>query len=208
MGIKPPKGQPFKKGEPLKLACGGLIIPTEDGVDIKSAEDQAVEAEIEALLEDPFAEIAGDRKKRTLADLPLVKSSNTQVTFLTLALDMWGLETPGIARYLNLTHEQVEYIKNTDLFVQLRKEIFESIKYTQDSLIHGYLADKAKTAAVTIAKELVSKDGDRRLRAAQDILDRSGFRPVDRVDHTVMYKDELRIVRMQEKEVPFIPEEL
>jgi hypothetical protein len=48
------------------------------------------------------------------------------------------------------------------------------------------------------------KDGDRSLAAAKDILDRSGFRPSDRVEHVHKFEDELRIVYVKEQTMPMI----
>lgn len=196
-------------GQPFKLPNGVEIRPAEDegsGATVVTREEQRAEDEVEDVLADPFGE-DGTTYQRTLAD---VRTSAKQFNpiMLVLAYSMWGLDTTAIARLLEIEEAAVEAVMQNELFTDTRKEILEAIRYAENSTIHGYLSQKAKKAAITMGGMLNSKNIDIKMAAAKDILDRANFRPVDRVEHTHKFEDELRIVHVTEDATPAIEVEI
>lgn len=189
----------IERGKPLVLPDGTTVSKKEDGTKVIETKDQREAREfMDELLADPFLN-ANDTYQRTLADVTVTAKQFNPV-MLVLAYSMWGLDNQSIARFLDLTDDQVDRITTSDLFVRTRQEMLEAIRYAEAATIHGYLSEKARIAAATIAHALSSDNADTRMTAAKDILDRSGFRPADRVEHTHRFEDELRIVHLQETE--------
>lgn len=193
-----------KQGEPFTLPDGTTIHPgsgEKGNANTITRKIDPIEESDEELAEDVFE--GGLSFKRNLADLP-APQSRLNPLMLVLAYHMWGLDSTAIAMFLDLQEEQVEAVMCDDMFVAMRKDILEAIRYAEIGNIHGYLAQKSLRAARTVVKHMNSKDGDRSLAAAKDILDRSGFRPSDRVEHVHKFEDELRIVYVKEQTMPII----
>lgn len=194
----------IKKGEPITLPDGSIVLPEADatGSKVISAEvlqeRQAlaeVEQELMDELDDPFEN--GASVRRTLADLP-VPFKQMNVTLLCVAYNVWGLEDHAIARILDTNEYNVRAIIESDVGVRLRNELIESMRHAEAATVHGYLSRKAHAAARTIVASMKSTSADVRMSAAKDILDRTGFRPADRVEHVHKFEDELRIRYVQD----------
>jgi hypothetical protein len=192
-----------KTGEPFTLPDGTVIHPGsgEKGNANTIQRKLEIEETDEELVDDVFE--GGLSFKRNLADLPQ-SPSRLNPLMLVLAYHLWGLDATAIAMLLDLQEEQVEAVMCDDMFIAMRKDILEAIRYAETGNIHGYLAQKSLRAARVVVKHMNSKDGDRSLAAAKDILDRSGFRPSDRVEHVHKFEDELRIVYVKEQQMPMI----
>lgn len=189
------------KGEPLKLPDGSIVLPEADASGSKvvsktQQQDEAarkeVEEELGALLADPVNNEYGELYKRTLADVE-VDYARMNVTMLVLTYTLWGLDSYAISRVLNVSIDQVDALKETDLYMRTQQQVVEAIRYAEAATVHGYLAAKSHAAARVVAASLTNPSGDLRLAAAKDILDRAGYRPVDRVEHSIKFEDELRI---------------
>lgn len=188
----------IKKGAPLTLPDGTIINKDADGKTVvKTKEQQEAEAAIDEIADDPFEDEEIEFYQRTLADIT-VEPKQFNPVMLILSYTMWGLTANAISRYLAIPEEQIIEIQSSDLYAKTRKEMLEAIRYAEAGAIHGYLSRKARDAAITIAHAMANGKPDTKLKAAQDILDRSGFRPVDRVEHSHRFEDELRIVHLQE----------
>lgn len=194
------------KGQPLKLPDGTVVLPDVDasGSRLLSADEVAdneqaeeVERELDNLLVDPINNDYSSLYKRTLADVTH-EPSRMNVVMLVVAYTMWGLDSYAISRLLNVTPEQIETLQMSDLYSNTQKQLVEAVRYAEAATVHGYLTSKSHDAARVIATELKSRSADARLAAAKDILDRSGFRPADRVEHTHRFEDELRIRYIQD----------
>lgn len=214
------------KGEPFTTLSGTLVLPYPDSdgrtyitsIEIQEMEEEKarkeeleketsqIVSELNNELEDPFLQnpqnqkfVVNDFKARSLSDIQ-TDYKNMNVVMIVLSYTIWGLPPAAIARILNIDVNQVQDVQSSELFEETRKELIESLRYAEQSTINGYLANKAFLAAQTIASEMSqTKDRDRAMKAAQDILDRSGFRPVDRVEHSHKFGDELRIVHVEDK---------
>lgn len=192
------EGFVIKKGEPLRLPSGTIVHKDSDGkTTLETAEQQENRRLIDEALADPFDDGATDTYKRTLADIN-VSSKQFNPVMLILAYSMWGLEQYAIARFLDISEDQVRSVMASDLFAQTRKEMLEAIRYAEASSVHGYLTNKARAAAIVVVEQLTSNKPDVAMAAAKDVLDRAGFRPADRVEHTHRFEDELRIVHLKE----------
>lgn len=190
-----------KKGEPLKLPNGTIIKASDEGTEVVTSEEQEAEQEIDDVIADPFTN--GDTYQRTLADVR-VEAKEFNPVMLVLGYSMWGLDANAISRFLNLDTEMVEGIIGSDLYVETRKELLEAIRFAENASIHGYLSQQARTAAITLASGMKSKSMDVKLSAANSVLDRAGFRPVDRTEHVHKFDDELRIKYVKEGSTPNI----
>lgn len=188
----------IEKGQPLVLPDGTVIDKAANGKTvIKTPEQEAERRVLDEILSDPFADPKGDTFKRTLADVNVdVKQFNP--VMLILGYNLWGLDANAIGRLINLEVEKVKQVMDSDLFHRTRTEMLEAIRYAEAASIHGYLSNKSRVAAATIASMMTSKKDDVAMAAAKDVLDRSGFRPVDRTEHVHKFEDELRIVHILE----------
>lgn len=197
----------IEKGKPIVLPNGTELRPTEEGVpEVFTQDAQEAEQEIDDVLEDPFEDQL-ERFERTLADVNVTAKEFNPV-MLILAYSMWGLDMHAIARFLNLDVQQVQSVMLTDLFTNTRKELLEAIRYAEASSIHGFLSQQARQAAIVKATGLKSKNEDVRQSAASDILDRTGFRPADRVEHVHRFDDEMVIRYVKDEKAPNIELEI
>jgi len=199
----------IEKGQTLSLPDGTVVLPTENeyGEKLITREMRAADKELAAACEDPFDDDVADAFVRTLAYVSVdFKKMNS--TMVVLAYTMWGLNRYAISQLLSATPDQITAIQDSDLYLQLRRDMVEAIRYAETAAIHGYLANEAMKAARVMASALKSKDQDIKIAAAKDILDRTGFRPVDRTEHVHKFEDELRIKYVHEKSTKEIEVEL
>lgn len=193
------------KGEPLKLPDGTIILPEADAsgskvVDVATQQENAAHEQItreldEVLDADNVAEVSAT--KRTLADIN-VPFQQMNVYMLVAAYATWGLDDFAISRVLNVDIERVAATRESDTCARLRRDLVEAMRHAEEASVHGYLSAKSQAAARVVVNTLTAPNGDLRLAAAKDILDRSGFRPADRVEHVMRFEDELRIRYIQE----------
>lgn len=202
----------IEKGKPLVLRNGSKVLPTSDDVGSKvitadeieeHEEQQKVQAEIQELIERPLTNEFTDSVKRTLADVP-VDFNHMNVVMLVVSYTMWGLDEFAISNLMRVNSSTVSQIKQTDLYTKIRDELVEALHFAEEASVHGYIQAKALAAAQVMVKSLTSKKEDVRINAAKDILDRSGYRPVDRVEHTHRFEDELRIRYVSDPHIPTI----
>lgn len=195
----------INKGDPLPLFGGGHVLPSSDGGKpiVITPEEQQAENELGELLDDPITHAASDRYIRTLADV-WMPAKQMNVHMLVAAYHVWGFDHHSIASMLTTSPDAVLDILNSEHVSKLQKQLVEAVRYNEMGTIHGYLAASAAKAARTVVATLGARDGDLRLAAAKDLLDRSGFRPADRVEHVHRFEDDLRIVHINERPTPAI----
>jgi len=122
--------------------------------------------------------------RRTIADLPAPPQQlNTIAVILTYHL--FGLSDADIAHIINFTPSQVRSILESDASMKLQDTMLSVIREHDTSVIRRKLSEYEERAAKTIGELLKSSNvsASVRLSAAKDILDRSGHRPVDIVEH-------------------------
>lgn len=191
----------IQKGQPITLPDGTVILPQarDDGKRIVTSEQIAeeriakeVEEELEDLLDNPLDNGPATRYRRTLADIN-IDFDQMNVYMLAVAYDVWGLDAFAISHLMRASPEKVEAILSSETASEIRTQLVEALRFAETASVHGYIASQALPAAKAIAATLKSPSVDARLAAAKDLLDRSGFRPADRVEHTHKFEDELRI---------------
>lgn len=206
----------IEKGKPLTLPDGTQILPSADadGSKVLSAEkieQKKTADEIMVQLKDklaaPFDNDMTSPVKRTLADVE-VDFNQMNVIMLTLAYSMWGLDTFAIARLLKINDAAVDSIQSTDLYIQTKEQLIEALHHAEASTVHGFIQSKAITAANVVALSLASRKEENRLTAAKDLLDRAGYRPADRVEHSHKFEDELRIRYVTDPKIPTLDLEI
>lgn len=180
-----------KAGEAFTLPDGSVVYPNAEPDGTKVAINMGHEDEQEDDDED-IEFIEAPVLERTLADVPTDYKTMT-TTMIVVAYAAWGLNTFATSKLLNTTEDHIQAIRDSDLFDQLFKELKDGVRFSEAASVHGYLMANAKKAAKKVVRHISSKDGDRSLSASRDVLDRAGFRPVDRVDHHHTFDDELVI---------------
>jgi hypothetical protein len=195
-------------GEPFKLPDGTLVYP-HDNPGEKVVTPQEVEMNKE--LEDVFSAVDDGNFTasyvRSLADITLEPKQMTTVITI-LAYTMWGLPSHAVARVLGTTIENIDHIKSTDGYTRVQQELLEGIRYSEQATVHGYLTQKARSAATVMAANLKNRSPDVSMAAAKDILDRTGFRPADKIEHHHKFEDELRIVHVVDEPMKTIDVEV
>lgn len=173
--------------EPLILA-DGTKINTATGKVIKDRPDARKFVEIPAAGE---AQAIVAKTRRSISELPLAPA-HMNVVSLVLMYTMWGLHDIDIAITIGITNDQVKTIKKLEQYSKMSNEIKEAILDHDASDIRTYFQQSARTAAEKIVM-LVDEEGALGFAAAKDILDRSGHRPNDVVEHKHSFADALRI---------------
>lgn len=195
----------IEKGKPIVLKNGSTILPGDgSGSIVISAEDaeqekenQKIVNEITDLLQSPFDNEHSSSVRRSLADIS-IDFNHMNVIMLVFSYNTWGLDDHAIARILGVDTHQIDAIKSSDIYNKTREEFLESLRYAEQASVHGYIQAKAQTAAKVLVSSLTSRKEENRIAAAKDLLDRGGFRPADRVEHSVKFEDELRIRYVQD----------
>lgn len=197
----------IRKGEPIILPDGTTILPNPDelGRKVVTAPEAEFDDAIEDALEDPFDNGLDVRFKRTLADIT-IPMEQMNFAMLVVGYTLWGLEPFAIARIFNVPTSQIEHMISSELFTRVKAELLEALRFAETGTIHGFLAQHALKAAKKVATIATNMKAplDLQLAASKDVLDRAGFRPVDRVEHVLKGADELRIVRIVEEKTPTI----
>lgn len=189
----------IEKGKPLVLPNGSVVVSNGDGgSEVMTPEEHADEIVANGALSDADdIDIHAHRYERSLADVH-AEPREMNSAMMVCAYTMWGLDAYAISRQLNVSEDAVESVKQTDLYHRIYEEMFEAVSHIGAATVHGYLQNSALTAAKTVVKGLKSRSEDVKLSSAKDILDRSGYRPIDRVEHVHKFEDELRIVHLKQ----------
>lgn len=169
--------------EPLRLADGTLVYPG-GRVVVPGVEDEPADRD-RSFIEIPTHReaqkvIAATRRK--LADLPEVPKTMNAVG-VVLSYTMFGLDDEEIAIATGLSMDQVGRLKVSEAFTQMHEAIVRTILDNETSVVRDLLAKNARNAAATMVEALQAGNRSDRMAAARDILDRSGHRPADIIEH-------------------------
>lgn len=161
---------------PLRLADGRLVYP--DGRVV-------VEDTTERMIEVPTHREAQRRivaTRRKVSDLPEVpRTMNTIGAVLSYVL--FGLDDEEIALTTGLPVDQIGRIKLTDAYTQMKDAVVRTVLDSETSIVRELLSKNARSAAEVMVDSLSAGSRSDRMAAARDILDRSGHRPADVVEH-------------------------
>jgi hypothetical protein len=160
--------------EPLVLADGTKISPIDGSVVV---EDALVEVPNSEAMQ---REITATRLR--ISDLPMPpQQMNTLSVILSYTLQ--GVSDNDIATLLHVQPEQITNIKESDGYRELQTTIIKNIMESDSSDIRNLFVEKSKFAANKMFSLVDSQNETTAMSAAKDVLDRSGQRPVDVIEH-------------------------
>jgi hypothetical protein len=183
-----------RANEPLRLADGSLIYP--DG-DIR---EESVRVEVPTPHEAQQIVIATRRK---LSELPEVPKTMNAVSVI-LSYTLFGLDVEEIAIATSLTIDQIARIKKSDAYTQMHDTVVRSVLDSETSVVRDLFVKQARNAAGVIVRAMEEGTRADRMAAAKDILDRSGHRPSDVVEHRHKLDGGL-VIEIVRKEISTMP---
>jgi len=158
--------------EPLRLADGRVVYPGGDLADARTPMPSTEEEKAETRV----------ITRRTESDLPAPARQMNAVA-VVLSYTLFGLDDDAICSTSGLGPKQVAQIKQTDSYRQLYDAIVRAVLDSETDVVRELLSKNAKRAARTMVDALDAGTRADRMAAARDILDRSGHRPADVVEH-------------------------
>lgn len=161
--------------EPLRLADGRMVYP--DGRVGINGEPQLVEVPTHA-----EAQRIVTAARRKLSDLPEVPRTMNAVS-VVLSYTLFGLDDEEIAIATGMTVDQVGRIKVSDPYTQMHEAIVRTVLDSETNVVRELFTKNAKNAAQVVVRAMEEGTRADRMAAAKDILDRSGHRPSDVVEH-------------------------
>jgi hypothetical protein len=166
-----------KHNDPLRLSDGRVVYP--DGrVGLDSAgEPQLVEVPTHA-----EAQRIVTAARRKLSELPEVPRTMNAVG-VVLSYTLFGLDDEEIAIATGLSANQVGRIKISDPYTQMHEAIVRTVLDSETDVVRELFVKNAKNAAHVVVRAMEEGTRADRMAAAKDILDRSGHRPADVVEH-------------------------
>jgi hypothetical protein len=163
--------------QPLRLADGRVVYPEGEistgpgpisgGVEVPSG---------------PEAQRIVTAARRKLSELPEVPQTMNAVSVI-LSYTLFGLDDEEIAIATKLTTGQISRIKQGDAYTQMHDAVVRSVLDSETNVVRELFVKKAKQAAEVVVRAMEEGTRADRMAAARDILDRSGHRPSDVVEH-------------------------
>ncbi|MCA2510536.1 MAG: hypothetical protein IM561_09150 [Microcystis sp. M60BS1] len=185
--------------EPLILADGTKIDPSNGNV-IK-------EKKYSNLVEIPSGSEAQKlvaKSRRSVAELPF-QPGQMNIISLVLFYTVWGLSASDTAIQLGISSTQVRNIQELEAYKQIQEDLKKSVLEFEVNDVRAMMQRHAVGAAQKVV-DLLEEDGALGLAAAKDILDRTGNRPVDVIEHRHKMEDVLKIEIVEKKQQLDIPE--
>ena len=161
-----------RSGEPLKLADGRVVYPGGDIADPRKPVD--VDTRIETTTRPKI--------RRKVGDLPATPRQMNAIGAV-FSYVMFGLDDDEVASATGLGVDQVAQIRNSDPYKHLHEAVIRSVLDCESDTVREVFTRNARHAATTMVEALQSGTRADRMAAARDILDRSGHRPADVVEH-------------------------
>lgn len=175
----------------IRLADGTLVDPLTRAPINKqvsppskgSQPDDETESDEDEMDENDVELVIQPTERRSIHDLSL-NAAQMAVVNNVLVYTLWGLPLDEIAIQCNCTMAQVEAIRDMDEYKSMHEYLIEGLRTAYSSTIHGMIAEAAPQAARKLIRNIKSKSADISMTAVKDVLDRAGFRPADKVEHT------------------------
>lgn len=137
--------------------------------------------------------------RRKLSDLPDLK--NVNLVSQVLCYYMFGLNLQDISTVTHIPIENIHTIVMSTEFGEYKNKMLQSIKERDEDDVRNFISAASRKAANKVVDIMENCANPKySLAAAQDILDRSGQRPVDVVEHRQKIDNELRIVYIKKDE--------
>lgn len=166
----------------ITLADGTKVFKDGKVVPLKVVEPVAVEEEDEVTSTDldPSKLVVPTQKK--LRDLPENTRTMNGISAV-LCYSLFGLNDDDIAEAIGTTIDRVESIKKLPSYTAMRNDVITNVISAEQSDVRELFVKHSRRAVHTVVDAMNAKKTADRLKAAGDILDRSGFRPADVVEH-------------------------
>lgn len=158
--------------EPLRLADGRVVYPGGDIGD--PSKDIAVDTNV--------SQSVKPRIRRKADDLPAAPRQMNAIGAV-FSYVMFGLDDDEVSAATGLSVEQVVQIRESDPYRLLHDAVVRTVLDAESDTVRDLLGRNARTAARTMVEALQSGSRADRMAAARDVLDRSGHRPADVVEH-------------------------
>lgn len=137
--------------------------------------------------------------RRKLSDLPDL--SNINIISQVLCYNLYGLSLQDISTITKIPLQNIQTIVMSQDFIDYKNKMLTSIKERDEDDVRNYISKASRKAAEKVVDIMQNCANPKfSLVAAQDILDRSGQRPVDVVEHKMKIDNELRILYITKNE--------
>ena len=164
--------------EPLKLGDGRLVYPNGR---ISNGDQPQPQRFIEVPTHREAQKLIVNTRRK-VSDLPEVPKTMNAVGVI-LSYTLFGLDDEEIAIATRLPVLQIGKIKLSDAYTQMYDGIVRTVLDRETDVVRELLQKNATGAAMVMVEALESGNRGDRMAAAKDILDRSGHRPSDVVEH-------------------------
>ena len=164
-----------RRDAPLRLADGRLVYP--DGH--VEGDDSPPLVEVPTATEAVRIVTAARRK---LSELPEVPRTMNAIS-VVLSYTLFGLDDEEIAIATSLSVDQIGRIKTGDAYTQMHEAVVRTVLDSETSVVRELFTKNARNAAQVVVRAMEEGTRADRMAAAKDILDRSGHRASDIVEH-------------------------
>ncbi len=169
-----------RRDAPLRLADGRLVYP--DGrVDHVNGPTGDMPPLVEVPTPTEAVRIV-TAARRKLSELPEVPRTMNAIG-VVLSYTLFGLDDEEIAIATSLTVDQIGRIKIGDAYTQMHEAVVRTVLDSETNVVRELFAKNARNAAQVVVRALDEGTRADRMAAAKDILDRSGHRPSDVIEH-------------------------
>jgi hypothetical protein len=141
--------------------------------------------------------------RKKLSDLPEVPRTMNAVSAV-LAYSLFGLDDDEIAVAVSTTVDRVRAIRELPAFTAMRNDIVANVLDAEKGEVRELFAKHAREATTQVISVMRNGKASDRLKAAADVLDRSGFRPADVVEHHHKMEGGLSIEIIRRETAPTI----
>ena len=187
----------FDSTQPLTLADGTQIDPTDGRVIVPMPY-------VEVPKPSELAERNAVSVRKLLVDLPAPPQQMNAIS-VVVAYSLFGLTIDDIATATGLPSQSIRNIMMTDAYNAMYQAVAEGIVRTEKDIVHNMLATASKTAATRMIQFVSHESAAVAMTAAKDVLDRSGHRPADVVEHKHKLEGGLTIEIIKRDDAKNIP---
>lgn len=191
------------QNEPLRLADGRVVYP--DGTVVTP--EPPIPRVLQALsggTGDEQNDVLPVPVRRKVDDLPAPPQQMNTIAVI-LAYSLFGLDDEEITRAVKLGTNVIIRIKESEPYKQMRDAIVRSALDSETDAVRDIITRNAKRAAIAVVESLGASNRADRMAAARDILDRSGLRPSDVVEHRHRMEGGLVIEIVKRDDVRSVP---
>ena len=133
--------------------------------------------------------------RRSLLDLPL-QGPQMRTMAAVASMALWGLADQDTAELFGVAPEKIIALKNEAVYQSFFRQLLKSVLDSEMEEVREDIAKTARSAVEKVKQILSDPDSSQHtmLKAAQDLLDRSGLRAADIVEHRHTVQGGLKII--------------